>query len=303
MANTDPPLPRRLQRAPAERVPQVANLMDQLKQTPAKISLWTYIEDSPKAREDLERALKAVKEAHKQAEAAGVDTMRVGLHAGEEIAKAAVEVSAATSGVALTANIIPRLPMYTVTKAVVKLGPHAIEAIIDTGASGTTMSHVVARRLELYKYMVEAPCALLTASGERYKPLGLLRKVPITIGRLTLPVHVTVTATSDYDMLIGHDWLMPAGAILDLEAKRMTYRLAPEVQESVHYRLAAWPCSCRRSTCALSPMLLPRRPKSIKFWRMMTPPERTTLTTPTSLRWMTVRWSPSQAARIPTWCT
>ena len=237
MTGQDNPVARRQVRAP-ERTSQVANLMDQLRTTPAKISLWTYIEESPRAREDLEKALMAVKAAQVRAEAAGVvHDMQVGVALTEnenaELVKATVAVNEATAGVASVVGIGPELPVYRVVKCAIKLGPHTIEAIVDTGASGTTMSHVVARRLQLYKFMVESPHSLLTASGERYKPLGMLTRVPIKVGRLTLPVHVTVTDTGDYDLLLGNDWLVPAGAVVDFEEKRLVYRLSPEVQESV----------------------------------------------------------------------
>ena len=200
----------------------MANLMDQLRTTPAKISLWTYIEESPKAREDLEKALTSVRVAQERAEAAGVvHGMKVGVALTEnensEVIKATAALNEATAGVASTVGIGPELPIYRVVKCIIKLGPHTIEAIVETGASGTTMSHVIARRLQLYKFMVESPHSLLTASGERYKPLGMLTRVPIKVGRLTLPVHVTVTLTGDYDLLLGNDLLVRAGAVVDFK--------------------------------------------------------------------------------------
>jgi hypothetical protein len=231
----EPPLPRPKIRAP-ERTSQVANLMDQLRTTPAKISLWTYIEESPRARADLEKALVAVKEAQARAEAAGVSPgMRVGVALSEkdEVVQATVAVNEATGGVSSLVGIGPDIPVYRVAKCVIQVGNHSIEAIVDTGASGTTMSHVVARRLQLYQFMVDSPHSLLTASGERYRPLGMLAKVPLKVGRLSLPVHVTVTDTGDYDVLLGNDWLVPAGAMVDYERKRLVYRLSPDVQESV----------------------------------------------------------------------
>ena len=49
--------------------------------------------------------------------------------------------------------------------------------------------------------------------------MGLLRQLPVTIGEFSLLVDETVTKVESYEMLVGHDLLTLAGAIINLEDK------------------------------------------------------------------------------------
>jgi predicted aspartyl protease len=61
----------------------------------------------------------------------------------------------------------------------------------------------------------------ITADGTRATPLGKIREVPIKIGGATIPVDVIVTSATNYDILIGNQWLHKARAIIDLNAQKM----------------------------------------------------------------------------------
>jgi len=124
-------------------------------------------------------------------------------------------------------------PFYQVAKCIVKLGNYELKAIVDTGASGSTVSHVVARRLGLFNFLESAPYNFLTSSGEQHTPMGLLRQLPVTIGEFTLPVDATVTKVESYEMLVGQDWLTPAGAIINLEDRVLSIRKDRDTRVSV----------------------------------------------------------------------
>ena len=96
-------------------------------------------------------------------------------------------------------------PLYQVAKCIVKLGRYELKAIVDTGASGSTVSHVVARRLGPFNFLESAPYNFLPSSGEQHTSMGLLRQLPVMIGEFTLSVDATVTKVKSYEMLVGQD--------------------------------------------------------------------------------------------------
>lgn len=73
----------------------------------------------------------------------------------------------------------------------------------------------------------------LTASGERAAPWGVLKHLPITVGKLTLPLNVCVTSATNYDLLIGNDWLSQASANLDWESATLHFLVGPSTVDTV----------------------------------------------------------------------
>jgi hypothetical protein len=51
--------------------------------------------------------------------------------------------------------------------------------------------------------------------------LGKIQDVPIKFGEATISVDVIVTNATNYDILIGNQWLYKAKAIIDLSAQKM----------------------------------------------------------------------------------
>ena len=51
--------------------------------------------------------------------------------------------------------------------------------------------------------------------------MGKIRDVPIKFGEATIPVDVIVTNATNYDILIGNQWLHKAKAMIDLSAQKM----------------------------------------------------------------------------------
>ena len=63
--------------------------------------------------------------------------------------------------------------------------------------------------------------------------MGILGRVPITMGSLTLEIDAMVTYASTYHVLIGNDWLQMASADILLSSNLIRLRLGREVWEEL----------------------------------------------------------------------
>ena len=70
----------------------------------------------------------------------------------------------------------------SVLKGTVGVFRRAFDAIIDTGASDTVLSHSVVRRLGMMDRLEACNTRYLTAAGKPERSMGMLFKVPITMG-------------------------------------------------------------------------------------------------------------------------
>ena len=77
--------------------------------------------------------------------------------------------------------------LHSVVTCQVAIGPVSFEAVVDSGASNATISHVVARKLGLLDFMEETSLVFTTSSSETDRPWGMLRGVPLTMGSLPCP--------------------------------------------------------------------------------------------------------------------
>ena len=126
--------------------------------------------------------------------------------------------------------------LYSVVTCDVAIGPLHFEAVVDSGASNTTVSHVVARKVGLLEFMEDTTLVFTTSSGDNDRPWGILRAVPLKVGKLILPLDMYVTGASGYEMLLGNDWLYAAQATLHIGTKEMTFRLDRDVLDSITLR-------------------------------------------------------------------
>ena len=195
--------------------------MDQLKSTKANASMWTYLQDSARARGELLNALQG------QQEAAPTGPTPAAAAAGGPEAMMHFTGAKAEGKAAM---------LYSVVTCEVAIGAVNFEAVVDSGASNTTISHVIARKLGLLDFMEETSLVFTTSSGETDRPWGLLKGVPLTVGKLTLPLDMCVTGARGYEMLLGNDWLFSAQATLNIGSKEMSFRLSRDLLDIVPLR-------------------------------------------------------------------
>ena len=197
------------------------HVVDQLKATKANASMWTYLQDSARARGELLNALQGQPEAVPPVSTpAAVPAM--GPEPMMHYTGAKAEGRAAL--------------LYSVVTCEVAIGSVSFEAVVDSGASNTTLSHVVARKLGLLDFMEETSLVFTTSSGETDRPWGILRGVPLTVGKLTLPLDMCVTGARGYEMLLGNDWLFSAQATLHIGSKELSFRLSRDLVDTVALR-------------------------------------------------------------------
>ena len=121
----------------------------------------------------------------------------------------------------------------TVVKARVTVCGSPFEAIIDTGASDTVLSHTVVRKLGLMDRMEQSDMSFLTAGGHVEVPMGVLQDLPIGLGSLSLPVDAMVTPANSYNVLVGNDFLRMAAADICLSNNTLKLRIGAEHYEEV----------------------------------------------------------------------
>ena len=121
----------------------------------------------------------------------------------------------------------------SVVKACVHVNGAEVTAIVDSGASHTMISDIMARKLQLYKHIQPTAAKFYTSSGKLEKPIGKLVDVPITIGDLTLPVDVYVSSARSYSLLLGNNFLAAAEAQIHFGSKELVYRKDLEHFEAI----------------------------------------------------------------------
>ena len=239
-AETAAPAPRPY-RGTTTSNPAAYNVVDQLSNTAAKVSITTLLRNSPAYRQQVKEFLLGLERSDA---AAKTDAARAHLHAaGGPAGGAPLHASPAArrahhASIAAAAAGAPR-PTATSTgnTSVVRTRANILDmpvsAIVDSGASHTVMSQSVARKLQLIPYLESTNSSFLTAAGSRERPWGILREMPIRVGKLTLPVDVHVTKATSYSILLGCDWLSQAGAVLDWDAKKLRFLVGPSEWDEV----------------------------------------------------------------------
>ena len=223
--------PRDARRQPRVRIPGVQtygglyHVVDQLKATKANASMWTYLQDSARARGELLTALQGQSEAAPSGSGPAPGPAPVPPVGPEPMMHF---TGAKTEGKSSL--------LYSVVTCEVAIGPVTFEAVVDSGASNTTISHIIARKLGMLDFMEDTSLVFTTSSGETDRPWGILRGVPLTVGKLTLPLDMCVTGARGYEMLLGNDWSFSAQATLHIGNKEMSFRLSRDHADTVPLR-------------------------------------------------------------------
>ena len=228
--------PFQLPRPPARPTPISRRTSDldivaQLGAMPAKLTLGTLLQEAPRCRLDLQRFLESIGGNE------GPSSSR------PRQARAAPEVpdpdgpmpmeTTFESEVAYHSESQAPYHMNSVLKGTVGICGRTFDCIIDTGASDTVLSHTVVRKLNMMDKMAPSNSTFLTAAGKTERPMGMMWRIPVTMGSLTLETDAMVTRANSYNVLIGNDWLQMAGADILLSAGVIRLRIDREQYEDV----------------------------------------------------------------------
>jgi predicted aspartyl protease len=98
----------------------------------------------------------------------------------------------------------------------VEVNNYIVEGLVDTGASMTVMATAVVRELGMM-HLVTRTETYKTTSGVITQALGRIEEVPVKVGGVQCAMTFMVVDTDSYDALLGLDFLMKIGAIMDVE--------------------------------------------------------------------------------------
>jgi len=99
---------------------------------------------------------------------------------------------------------------------VVEINQALIESLVDTKTSMLVMAASVVRKLGIM-HIIPSHETYKTASCIIILVLGKTTYIPITIGKVVRPMIFLVVDIDNYDVLLGLDFLMKIGAIVDVE--------------------------------------------------------------------------------------
>lgn len=105
-----------------------------------------------------------------------------------------------------------------------KVGGILCKAIVDTGSSNTVLSQRFVRRAGLLDSVKRSDGCFYTAAGSAASLWGVVPNIFVGIGEFGLPVDAHVTEALTYDVLIGMDWLVMAGASIDIDGNKIIMR-------------------------------------------------------------------------------
>ena len=66
--------------------------------------------------------------------------------------------------------------------------------------------------------------SLVGINGQRHRPLGIVRNVPVTLGNKQLVgITVQVTEATNYELILGVDWLRAINGVISIGEKTDHY--------------------------------------------------------------------------------
>ena len=77
-----------------------------------------------------------------------------------------------------------------------------VRALLDTGAAVSAISHTLMKRLG---FQIDHPAKfkIRGIGGERLVPLGIIPQFPVTFGKVTVPITVSVIDAPAYEVILG----------------------------------------------------------------------------------------------------
>jgi hypothetical protein len=108
----------------------------------------------------------------------------------------------------------------------VEINNYIVEGLVDIGASMSVMAAVVVRELGMM-HLVTGSETYKTASGVITQAFGRIDEIPMKVGGVQCTMTFMVVDTDSYDVLLGLDFLIKIGAIVDVERGLIQVRHGP----------------------------------------------------------------------------
>ncbi|XP_057793263.1 uncharacterized protein LOC131009877 [Salvia miltiorrhiza] len=108
------------------------------------------------------------------------------------------------------------------------------QALFDTGASHSFISHAACKRLELTPQLAETTLEVSTPGGGRLAIKDVISNLELNIGAETFKAELYVIAIIDFDMILGMDWLTQVGATILCNERKISFQSAGKEKASFH---------------------------------------------------------------------
>ncbi len=108
----------------------------------------------------------------------------------------------------------------------VEISNCVIEGLVDTGASMSMLATAIVRELGIM-HLVTRNESYETTSGVITRALGRVDEIQVKIGGIQCAMTFMVVDMDGYDMLLGLDFLMKIGAMVDVERGLIQVRHGP----------------------------------------------------------------------------
>jgi predicted aspartyl protease len=108
----------------------------------------------------------------------------------------------------------------------VEINRYIVEGLVDTGASMSVMVATMVREMGMMHLVVGSE-TYKTASRVVTQALGRIDEISVGVGGVQCTMTFMVVDTNSYDVLLGLDFLMKIGAIVDVERGLIQVRKGP----------------------------------------------------------------------------
>jgi predicted aspartyl protease len=108
----------------------------------------------------------------------------------------------------------------------VEISNYVVEGLVDTGASMSVMATAIVREMGMM-HLVTGTETYKTASGVVTQALGWISEILVKVRGVQCAMTFMVVDTDSYDVLLGLDFLMKIGAVVDVERGLIQVRHGP----------------------------------------------------------------------------
>jgi predicted aspartyl protease len=117
---------------------------------------------------------------------------------------------------------------------VVEINQALFEGLVDTSASMSIMAANVVKELGIM-HLVLGHETYKIAFGMVIQALGIIIDIPVTMGRVVCQMVFLMVDIDSYDLLLGLDFLMKIGAVVDVEKCVIQVQNNPSVTMEVMF--------------------------------------------------------------------
>ena len=237
-----PPLPNVVRpaayRRPVAITPAITEPIQQIKGLPMKLSVQSYFNHI--SEEEFQRSIQELQESRRHFLQARHSNLPRPRDAEAEMVVLSRDTSEGLSasdtpeGIPQTQapqlNLQRHIVNTTVATVPILINDLVFEdGIIDTGATNTMISQSAARQLNLMDQIEPSRLRYSCADGKMSTPWGIIRKLPVGVEGLVIPIDVFVSGATSYDVLLGTDWLTQAHAEISFAKQEMSFRIEPHI--------------------------------------------------------------------------